>query len=370
MKQIATSLKLFKPAFFVLAAVLFSHTGWSQVIFSNAITDNNPSAANPFTAGQTTDPNITASGIGRGTGIAAVSAQNRYAASGFTTANAIDLADYFEFTLTPANNFEIDFTSIVYTGQASGTGPTQLAFRSSVDGFTTNVGTPTVGGTTIPLSGSQFQDIAGSITFRLYGFNAGAAGGTFSVNDFTFNGVVSSTALSVDLLSFSANTTGRITQLSWTTSCASATKSFAVEHSSDGQSFTEAGRVDATVGECNNTTRAYKFEAPASNGLYRLAMHDGSGRVEYSRTVSVLYSNVAASGNITVYPSLATASLNIRGLKEGETCRIVDLAGRTLQSWKATGSNETVSLSGLPAGAYMLVADRSGEPMVQRFWKQ
>jgi hypothetical protein len=97
---------------------------------------------------------------------------------------------YFQFTLTPDAGCEIDFTSFVYTGSASGTGATSFAFRSSVDGFTSNIGTPNAAGTTINLSAAAYQNITATITFRFYGFGASAAGGTFSLNDFTFNGVV------------------------------------------------------------------------------------------------------------------------------------------------------------------------------------
>ena len=83
----------------------------------------------------------------------------------------------------------------MYTGQRSGTGPNSFAFRSSLDSYTANIGTPTATGATIDLSAAAYQDVGSPITFRLYGYNAGAAAGTFSVNDFTFNGTVSLAAV-------------------------------------------------------------------------------------------------------------------------------------------------------------------------------
>ena len=196
-----------------------------QSIWTNAITDPNPSASNPFTAGQTFDANITVSGIGRGAGITAVAAVDRYAASSWNTA-AIDMTAYFEFTLTPNAGCEIDFTSFVYVGQASGTGPTSFAFRSSIDGYTANIGAPTATGTTIDLSGATYQNITTSVTFRLYGWAASGGGGTFSVNSFTFNGTVTCSACSGPVAEPTAETTSdtvdAITctsaQLSWTAS--------------------------------------------------------------------------------------------------------------------------------------------------------
>ena len=158
----------------------------SQSIFDNLITDANPSASNPYTNGQNVALGITASGIGRGTGISASSALDRYSATGWNTTAAIDLNDYFTFTLTPSTC--VNFVNFIYVGQTSGTGPTSFAFRSSVESFSVNIGTPNATGTTINLSAAAYQNITTPITFRLYGFNAGAAGGSFSVNSFTFNG--------------------------------------------------------------------------------------------------------------------------------------------------------------------------------------
>ena len=160
----------------------------AQGIFSNAITDANPASQNPFTAGQVTDPNVSASGIGRGPGLNGSSASNRYSSSGWTTGASQDENDYLEFTLNPATGYKINFTSFEYTGQRSGTGPQNFALRSSIDGFATDIGTFIVTGTTIDLSASRFQHISEPVTFRIYGWNATAAGGTFSINDFIFNG--------------------------------------------------------------------------------------------------------------------------------------------------------------------------------------
>jgi hypothetical protein len=166
---------------------------FGQSIWTNPITGTNPSTANPYTTGQTVDPNITASGIGRGTGIAASNANDRYSASGWST-GAIDLNDYFEFTISPNAPCSINFSSFTYTGQASGTGPTNFAFRSSIDGFNSNIGTPNSVGTTIDLSSATYQNLTTSITFRIYGFSSGGGSGTFSINSFTFNGSISCTS--------------------------------------------------------------------------------------------------------------------------------------------------------------------------------
>jgi trimeric autotransporter adhesin len=174
----------------VLAASSLAPTLCAQAIFTNPITATNPSASNPFTAGQTVDDHLNVSGIGRGSGITASSAADRYSASNWNSAS-LNATDYFTWTLTPVTGYQLNLSSFIYIGQASGTGPTSFALRSSVDGFSTNIGTPPAGGTTITLTSSAFQGLTESVEFRLYGWNASSASGSFSVNDFTFNGMLS-----------------------------------------------------------------------------------------------------------------------------------------------------------------------------------
>lgn len=156
-------------------------------LWTNPITGTSPGNSNPYTTGQTVAAGITVSGIGR-SGLNANTANNRYNASNWSTAGSIDDTKYFEWTITPDPGNAIKFSSLVYNGQASGTGPTSFAIRSSLDGFTSNIATPGAAGGTISLAAAQFQSVASAITFRLYGWNASSTGGTASVDDFTFNG--------------------------------------------------------------------------------------------------------------------------------------------------------------------------------------
>ncbi|WP_100611171.1 T9SS type A sorting domain-containing protein [Confluentibacter lentus] len=182
-----------KPLFSFLAfGLFFVGFGFGQSIFNNPITENaiNAEVNNPYTNGQYFDPSITVSGIGKGTGVSGIATgtNDRYNVRGWST-GSIDANDYFEFTITPNAGYEIDFGNFVYTSQASAGGPTLFAFRSSLDGYTSNIGTPSSGGTTINLT--PYQNITSPITFRFYAWGAGAGTGTFSIDSFTFSGVVS-----------------------------------------------------------------------------------------------------------------------------------------------------------------------------------
>lgn len=200
-------------------ALLASCFSWGQSIFNNPLTFASSIPASPYTTGQTVAANMTATGIARGSGITGATGTNRYNASGWST-GAIDLTDYFEFTMTPNSGFEINFVSFVYTSTLS-SGTPSFAFRSSVDGYTSNIGTPTSTGTTISLSGSNYQNVNTAITFRIYVYGMPLSSTTFSIDDFTFNGTVTSTvACSTPTTQATAltasNTTTTGTDLTWT----------------------------------------------------------------------------------------------------------------------------------------------------------
>lgn len=186
---------LLRGALAPIAVALAATASHAAVIYTNPIADTNPSAANPYTAGQTVASNLSASGIGRGSGATAASAGNRYNASSWNT-TSLDPDAYFSWTLTPGSGFLIDFASLTGTWQRSGTGPNNYALRSSLDNYLGNLVAGTITGSAsevafnLDLSGASFNAVAAPITFRLYAFNTTNSGGTFSVNDFTFNGDV------------------------------------------------------------------------------------------------------------------------------------------------------------------------------------
>ncbi|MGV9004179.1 choice-of-anchor D domain-containing protein [Flavobacterium sp.] len=176
----------------ILFAILLVFAGafgsFAQSIFTNPIAGTNPNTNNPYVSGQTVDANISVTGIGRGTGITGSNSNNRYNANAWST-SGLDLNDYFEFTLSPNVGYVINFVSFVYTSQVS-SGTSNHVFRSSVDSYTSDIGTPTTTGTTISLTASSFQNVNSPITFRIYSYNLAASTTTFSINDFTFNGTV------------------------------------------------------------------------------------------------------------------------------------------------------------------------------------
>jgi len=347
--------EILRVGFLVLMVWLVNGVGWGQSIFANLITDGNPSAANPFTAGQTVNANLTVSGIGRGSGINANAGANRYNANSWNTAS-IDPDAYFEFTLTPNAGYEINFLSFGFTGERSGTGPTNFAFRSSLDGYTANIASPAATGATIILNGAAYQNITTSITFRLYGWGASGATGTYSVNDFTFSGMA---PLPIELAFFDVVTKDENTSLTWSTATELNNDFFQIERSPDGRTFEAIGEVDGAGTSYETLQYAFTDEKPLSGwNYYRLKQVDFDGQFAYSPVRAVLMGKATAnSDQLRLFPNPAANEIFIQSpanIQPGDLLEIFDQFGRlVLQREAVEALDGPLDLFLLPAGLYV-----------------
>jgi hypothetical protein len=190
-----------KSLFFKIASMTFFAlainipVASAATIWSNAITGD--SSSNPYaTGGDVKDANVGTVVLGAGTGVTANAGGGRYNFANWGSSH--DLNDYFYWTLTPNSGFKIDFTTLTGNWQRSSSGPASYILRSSADGFVGNVASGSVPSGTaafnLNLGAAAFDAITSAITFRLYGFGSTGTAGTFSINDFVFNGAVSALA--------------------------------------------------------------------------------------------------------------------------------------------------------------------------------
>lgn len=142
----------------------------------------------------TNDANLAAANLTLGAGVVASTNGNRFGgsnwfdtgntAAGSTIAEAVAGNNFIQFVVTPSGA-TFSATSLDFIWDRSGTGPSSVALRSSIDGFATDLGTVTGmisgGNATTTLRSiaiSGVNDISTSTTFRLYGFGTTAVGGT------------------------------------------------------------------------------------------------------------------------------------------------------------------------------------------------
>jgi hypothetical protein len=145
--------------------------GWNQF---NALTASYPKAAD------TVGTNITSTGLNTA-GIDrfnlpsfALGDSGIINVNGWNTSSTVNTSQYVEFAVQPGAGFQVDFTNLQLNASMD-EGNLNLVLRSSVDGFTSNLGTQ------VSLTGlfntysfdlSSLAPQTGPVQFRLYGLNA------------------------------------------------------------------------------------------------------------------------------------------------------------------------------------------------------
>ncbi|KFC19994.1 YDG domain-containing protein [Chryseobacterium sp. FH1] len=105
---------------------------------------------------------------------------------------------YFQFTVTP-NNGSFTLTGISFGTRSTGTGPQLYTLRSSADGYTTDIATGTISGTSWSLKTNSSLSVVANqaVIFRLYGYNgsggAQASTANWRIDDLSLNVIVPTT---------------------------------------------------------------------------------------------------------------------------------------------------------------------------------
>ena len=354
---------------FMVCFCLFGFSMMGQTsIWTNPITGTNPSAANPYTTGDVKNANITVSGIGRGTLLSSNNTNNIYDTSGWTISTLIDLNGYFNFTLTPASGYKVSMNDFTYATTSGTRPPTSFAFRSNAnsDNFTTNIGTPNVGGTTLSLTGSAYQNLTTATTFRLYGWNrANGSDGTWAINDFTFTGSVLGSATTA--LSFGAiNTYGSAPVQTFqvngnglnptnATITINGSTNYEVSTTSASSGFGSSATLTAASGNLSAANVWVRLKATSAVGTYNENITFGGGGVT---GITIACSGTVTTAPLTItgvtannksYNGLTTATLSgtaaYSGLQNGETFSVTGTASASFAT-ATVGTAKAVTVTG------------------------
>lgn len=151
-----------------------------------------------------------------GDGVAPSTAKHQYgfkipsSVATHSLAEAIDAHHYLEFSLTVSAGYALHLDTIEMNGQASGTGCSNVVLMTSRDGFSDGLEIASVSpanttgsfdtdssgfGAPIDLSDATYQNLTGTVSFRLYGWNSASGSGTtylrnLSGNDLVVSGTV------------------------------------------------------------------------------------------------------------------------------------------------------------------------------------
>lgn len=178
-----------KIYYLLVLALCFSSLGFGQIAAYSGTSSPNANAV----------ANVTATSLTRGSGISAASGTT-FNSGDWTTNSSIDTNDYVEWSISAASGYQINISSLqinydkdevffdFFGTRSGGTGPTRVALRSSLDGYSADLFTDTninINGETNTITTSLMSAISGTITFRLYGYAAST--GFFNTNYGTFD---------------------------------------------------------------------------------------------------------------------------------------------------------------------------------------
>jgi len=214
-------------------------------------------------------------------------------------AGGINTSDYFQFSITPNAGMELDLTSIVLTirrsntGSPAGSGPNNWSLRSSLNGYSSDIGSGsmilTYSNYTVGLSG--FATVPATVTFRLYGYNETTSSGGFSrfvLDNISIQGL--SSVLPLQFTRFTAEEDAEeAIALHWSVADILAGTHFDVQRSLNGADFTSVNGSDEWVnramGEYNYTDK--NLPAGIQKIFYRIQATEPSGHSYLSSVVAI-----------------------------------------------------------------------------------
>ena len=272
---------------------------------------------------------------------------------------------YLDFSFG-VSTYEYNLSSLTFRIRRSGTGPVDVAIRTSMDGFSSNLSTFHISGdgvfynVTVPLG---FKNLSNGLAFRIYGYNADYRG-TLYVDQVVINGEVTSFILPVKLTYYKAEMNEKSVRLMWETAWEQNSREFIIERSPDLVDFAPVGTVMA-AGETGGRMQ-YEFtdESPfPGSGYYRLRMVDQDGSYTYSITRDVFIR--PDSDGLIVSPNPASVNM-IRILKNKtdlSTLSLVSVTGRNTPVEKVDSGGAYIDLypqKPLSPGLYFLVTIKNG----------
>jgi hypothetical protein len=300
-----------------------------------------------------------------------------------------------------------NFSVIVFFALLPFSGSSQLLYDESVSGDLTNApfgsvfnatgaGTFTFAGTlSTPTDGQDwFQinvpagfllnsvdysmsggGIVGSANFSFYGSGTAPGSGQISIAPFSYPlpagaystqmsanfstgtpWIMSFTIivdpLPIKLESFTVTNQSGSNRLEWNTASEDKGDYFELEHSLTGDGFSSIANI--TAKGCASHY-SYTDAAPqAGSNYYRLKMVSPSGEINYSRIVST---TVQEMEDMQVFPNPVSDMLQIRlsaSVENPGTLRVFDLSGRLMITTTADQSTQSIDMSPLQSGIYLL----------------
>jgi hypothetical protein len=153
--------------------------------------------------------------------------------------------------------------------------------------------------------------------------------------------------------------------VSWQVSNQQQVKDYTVQHSIDGNIYTDACIVNASA------ITAYSCVVPANGNAvnyYQVMQRDIDGKKNYSKVV--LLQPAASASSLSVYPNPAKDRLYMSGLEDFATLSIIDLSGRLITSQPVVPAMSYINVSQLPRGMYFVRLTGKKDAQTIKFMKE
>jgi hypothetical protein len=158
--------------------------------------------------------------------------------------------------------------------------------------------------------------------------------------------------LPVTYVSFSAQNQGGQVKLQWSTAQEVNTAEFIVQHSTDGSSWKNIGRVTA-AGNSNQVRHySYVHTNPSSgSNQYRIMQTDRDGKASYSQVRKI---NISEAGTVNVLSNyIKDNSIRVR-LDKPAVIYFYSRDGKLLLQKQLAEGMQTINVSGFAKGLYFL----------------
>ena len=187
----------------------------------------------------------------------------------------------------------------------------------------------------------------GKLVVAGYTLSEGATGYDFIVARYNTD-----VSLPVKLASFTAYPVKNTVSVNWATASEINNSYFDIERSAAASNFVAIGRVSGH-GNTNQLQQYQYFDAQplVGDNYYRLRQVDKDGRSSYSKIVHIVF---GAQPFILAYPNPAKNTVKIGGLNAAASLSIIDMSGKMLHQYTATGSDYTINIQNLAAGVYFI----------------
>lgn len=332
-------------------------------------------------AANTTGANITATSVTMGsdvTGGAQFSGTDFFGQDGWPATAAIDPNAYMQFTISPKSGYYLVLNTMSLQlrhstlGNSSGSGPTSWQLSSSLDNYTSVLasGTLTTAYQTFPVTlPAAFQGItAGSVTFRLYGYNEiMSTGGSnrFVTDNISVKGSAVAGTLAVQSIDLAATAGSQAVNLQWQTLGFADGTDLLLQRSADGAHFTTLEQVSGNTAVDNTVT--------AGQWYYRIEARNPDGSSYFSPIVTVMVSGgvppvirgvAAQSSSVRTFlhlPDAGSYQLSIRTI-DGQPLY------RTEMSGQAGDITTDIGFGSRAHGVYVLTLTGNGTNSSREFF--